>query len=96
MRRHKVFSYILTLALLFLLGVTPVWAEFSVQCPPDEDGIDTDGDGDAGNDHVCIHLSAGDGVVTMGDGTDAYIFGFASQRFDNANPQATPVVFQPG
>jgi FtsP/CotA-like multicopper oxidase with cupredoxin domain len=85
-----------TLALLFCLGVMPAWAEFSVQCPLDEDGIDTDGDGVVDNDNVCVHLSAGDGLVRMADGTDAYIFGFASQRFDNANPQATPVVFRPG
>ena len=96
MRRHKVFSIMSTLAVLFCLGVIPVWAEFSVQCPPDEDGIDTDGDTIVDNDNVCVHLSAGDGLVRMADGTDAYIFGFASQRADNANPQATPVVFRYG
>jgi FtsP/CotA-like multicopper oxidase with cupredoxin domain len=92
MRQHKVFSVILALALLFFLGAMPAWAEFSVQCPPDEDGIDTDGDGVVDNDHVCVHLSSGDGYAKMGDDRDSYIFGFASHQ----NNPADPVVYQPG
>ncbi|MBE0576912.1 MAG: multicopper oxidase domain-containing protein [Desulfuromonadales bacterium] len=91
MRHHRAFSIISILALLFCLGVMPAWAEFSVQCPPDVDGIDTDGDGDVNNDHVCVHLSSGDGFIKMADGRDSYIFGFASHRLANSDP----VVFQP-
>lgn len=47
-----------------------------IQCPPDIDGIDTDGDGIVDNDHVCIHLGAGDGFVKMADGRLQYCFGF--------------------
>ncbi|RJO74251.1 MAG: hypothetical protein C4523_00970 [Myxococcales bacterium] len=51
-------------------------AEVVSQCPSDTDGIDTDLDGDPDNDHVCYHLSAGDGFVTMADGRLQYMFGF--------------------
>ncbi len=47
-----------------------------VQIPPDEDGLDSDGDGDAANDHMYLLLSAGDGFSTMGDGYEQYTFGF--------------------
>ena len=47
-----------------------------VQCPPDTDGLDTDGDGITDNDNVCLHLTAGDGLVKMADGMDLYCFGF--------------------
>lgn len=46
------------------------------QCPPDTDGIDTDGDGNPDNDTLCLHLSAGDGFVNMADGKLLYMFGF--------------------
>ena len=59
-------------------------AEVVIQCPPDTDGIDTDGDGDPANDVVCRHVSAGDGFVTMADGTPLYTFGFGN--LDNAPP----------
>ncbi len=65
------------LTLIFLVGMADqAGAEVFTQCPPDTDGIDTDGDGDADNDNVCVHLSAGDGFVTMADGKPLYIFGF--------------------
>jgi FtsP/CotA-like multicopper oxidase with cupredoxin domain len=48
-----------------------------IQCPPDEDGVDTDGDTIDDNDNVCIHVTAGDGFVNMADGRLQYMFGFA-------------------
>ena len=54
----------------------PVQAAINVECPPDSDGIDTDGDGIVDNDHACIHLAATDGFAKMGDGKILYTFGF--------------------
>ncbi len=44
--------------------------------PADTDGVDTDGDGIVNNDHHYVHLTAGDGFVTMADGNELYSFGF--------------------
>jgi FtsP/CotA-like multicopper oxidase with cupredoxin domain len=62
---------------LTLCVVMPLAAKVVIQCPPDTDGVDTDGDGDPNNDVVCMHLAAGDGFCTMADGSVQYIFGFA-------------------
>jgi FtsP/CotA-like multicopper oxidase with cupredoxin domain len=51
-------------------------AAVSVECPPDTDGVDTDGDTIVDNDHVCIHLAATDGFSKMADETILYNFGF--------------------
>ncbi|MBP7747691.1 MAG: multicopper oxidase domain-containing protein [Phycisphaerae bacterium] len=63
-----------------LLGLAwplpPVRAEIFTQCPPDTDGIDTDGDGIVDNDTVCLHMTAGDGFINMADGRPQYTFGF--------------------
>ncbi|HUW62024.1 MAG TPA: SdrD B-like domain-containing protein [Candidatus Bathyarchaeia archaeon] len=50
-----------------------------IQCPPDTDGIDTDGDGIVDNDNVCLHITAGDGFIKMADGKVLYCFGFHDQ-----------------
>lgn len=64
----------------------PNTESYLVQCPPDTDGIDTDGDGIVDNDHVCMHISSGDGIVKTADRDrtgadpekgDLYCFGFA-------------------
>jgi hypothetical protein len=47
-----------------------------VQIPPDEDGIDSDGDGIPDNDNRYLLLGAGDGFSTMADGYEQYIFSF--------------------
>jgi FtsP/CotA-like multicopper oxidase with cupredoxin domain len=57
-------------------------ADAFVQCPgdnnadaiPDVTVQDSEG---VDRDITCMHLSAGDGFVTMADGSEAYIFGFA-------------------
>jgi hypothetical protein len=54
----------------------PMLAPVFEPMPADVDGIDTDGDGIATNDHRYVHLTAGDGFVTMADGTELYSFGF--------------------
>ena len=47
--------------------------------PPDTDGVDTDGDGNASNDVVYINLAAGDGFAKMADSNELYTFGFSDQ-----------------
>ena len=60
--------------LTFFVGMAhQAGAEVFTQCPPDIDGIDTDGDTIVDNDNVCIHLSSGDGFVTMADGYPTYL-----------------------
>lgn len=60
------------------LCIAPVSAAVFSQCPPDTDGVDTDGDGIVDNDHVCMKLAAGDGFVNMADGRLMYMFGFGN------------------
>jgi FtsP/CotA-like multicopper oxidase with cupredoxin domain len=78
------FSVLSLITLLLLLGTTPGHADYSDQCPPDTDGKDTDGDGIDDNDHVCIHLGAGDGYAVMADGYPQYIFSFS--QFTGVDP----------
>ncbi len=59
---------LLLVPLWLALASGPAHAAVSTQCPPDTDGVDTDGDGNPANDIVCIHLAAGDGFVNMADG----------------------------
>jgi len=73
MRRPTGITF-LVVALGFLLGASPAFP-VKWECP-----LDTNGDGI--RDIVipgvkCMHLAAGDGFVTMGDGTPMYILGFA-------------------
>jgi hypothetical protein len=63
-------------AVLLLWGGGGLRADVLVQEPPDTDEIDTDGDGIVDNDNVFLHMSAGDGFVTMADGRSVYCFGF--------------------
>jgi FtsP/CotA-like multicopper oxidase with cupredoxin domain len=64
----------LVVALGFLLWAPPAYP-VRWDCPEDLDG---DGIRDIDIPGVqCMHLAAGDGFVTMGDGSQMYIFGFA-------------------
>jgi FtsP/CotA-like multicopper oxidase with cupredoxin domain len=75
------------LALLTILAVvTPAGAQegaLYVQCPGDTDGnaVPNGPVPDANNDGVpdvkCMHITGGDGFVTMADGRLQYIFGFS-------------------
>jgi FtsP/CotA-like multicopper oxidase with cupredoxin domain len=71
----------LLMAGLLLFATMPAGAAVLVQCPGDKDGSaivgDAPGEGSANPDIRCMHLSAGDGFATMGDGTTRYIFSFA-------------------
>jgi FtsP/CotA-like multicopper oxidase with cupredoxin domain len=66
----------LLLTVVLLLWSIQAYGDVNPQFIPDTDGIDTDGDGDPNNDHVFIHLAAGDGFVNMADGKLQYIFSF--------------------
>ncbi len=68
-----------------MAGMPPT--TIKLQCPPDTDGIDTDGDGIVDNDNVCLHLGAGDGFVKMADGKVIYCFGFSD--LTNVAPENT-------
>jgi FtsP/CotA-like multicopper oxidase with cupredoxin domain len=63
---------LLPTAVILALAPAVVSAAVNVQCPGDPDG-------EAVTDQPntkCMHLSAGDGFATMGDGTTRYIFNF--------------------
>lgn len=47
--------------------------------PIDDDGVDTDGDGNVSNDVAYVHLAASDGFSKMADGNELYTFGFSDQ-----------------
>jgi len=69
------------MAALLIVGVIaglaiPLEAAVKTQYVPDTDPEDSDGDGDPFNDHVLLHMAAGDGFANMADGKLQYIFGF--------------------
>ncbi|ORJ52819.1 multicopper oxidase domain-containing protein [Geothermobacter hydrogeniphilus] len=66
------------IALLLLVGVGSSQAVYRQQCPPDTDGVDTDGDGIVDNDNICVQIGGGDGYAVMGDGRHLYTFGFSA------------------
>ena len=71
---------LLPLAITLALGSSAVSAAVLVQCPGDKNGDAIIGNGEGDPDHPnakCMHLTAGDGFTTMGDGTTRYIFSFA-------------------
>jgi FtsP/CotA-like multicopper oxidase with cupredoxin domain len=74
-RTERFLIYGVSMCLAFF-GPAPAFAEIFSQCPADTDGIDTDGDGIANNDHLCLHVTSGDGFIRMGDGRIQYMFGF--------------------
>jgi FtsP/CotA-like multicopper oxidase with cupredoxin domain len=65
---------------LAILGLpATVLADAFVQCPGDinSDAVPDGPDADFPN-AVCMHLTAGDGFITMADGEETYMFGFAN------------------
>ena len=76
MRRRKAKYIALLLMAMLLFGANQTYGGITSQFVPDTDGIDTDGDGDPNNDHVYMHLSAGDGFVNMADGRLQYMFSY--------------------
>ena len=77
MRRRNIEYIILLLVATMLFGPGRAYGDINSQFVPDTDGIDTDGDGNPNNDHVFVHLAAGDGATNMADGKFQYIFSFA-------------------
>jgi len=67
MNKIKISIVLFLAAFLLFLGVGPSQAEVFVQC----------GEGNPNPNKVCKNISAGDGFITMADGTVLYIFGFA-------------------
>jgi FtsP/CotA-like multicopper oxidase with cupredoxin domain len=70
---------LLPLAVSLALGSGAVSAAVQVQCPGDKDG---DAAWDTGNESQpagvkCMHVTAGDGFATMGDGKRTYMFSYA-------------------
>lgn len=76
MNRIRLYHRLGLLVCFLVVGVSPAVADVFSQCPPDTDGIDTDGDGDPNNDNVCMHITGGDGFLNMADGRLLYMFGF--------------------
>lgn len=79
MNKNTLNIALLPLAIALALSTTAVSAAVQVQCPGDKDGSAVIGDagGETANSDVkCMHLSAGDGYATMGDGSARYIFSF--------------------
>jgi len=77
MKRIRLYRVCGLLMMVLAVAAAPAVADVWSQCPPDTDGVDTDGDGIDDNDHVCLHVSAGDGFINMGDGRLTYTFGFS-------------------
>jgi FtsP/CotA-like multicopper oxidase with cupredoxin domain len=77
MSRMKQLSVLPLIVLLLVCLTVPAEAIYQQQCPPDVDGLDSDGDGIVNNDHVCIQIGSGDGFATMADGYSQYTFGFS-------------------
>jgi len=75
----KVSFFIMPMVLAILMAASPpnTWGDSVVQCPED-----VDGDGDLSNNPdlpniQCMHLTGGDGWITMADGREIYVFGFS-------------------
>ncbi|RDH85740.1 MAG: hypothetical protein DIZ80_02095 [endosymbiont of Galathealinum brachiosum] len=80
MKKDHIKIALLPLAIGLIFGSSHLSAAVQVQCPGDRDGSAVIGDagGETANPDIkCMHLSAGDGYATMGDGTSSYIFSFA-------------------
>ena len=89
MSTNKFRKNLRALAAVAALGVSS-WAHAAVfvQCGPGNNGVDTDGKILAvqpSSDVQCMHLSAGDGFISMADGRSMYTFGFADVSHMPAN-----------
>ena len=75
----KISKRLILMAGLILMWTYPAIAAVNTQCPGDNNGDSViDGNGDPNHPNAkCLHLAAGDGFVTMADGTEQYMFGFA-------------------
>src|SRR3990172_577758 len=78
MRPRRMILMMVLPLLVITFPALPASAAISVQCPGDTDGdaVWAAPEAQPGNT-VCIHLTAGDGFVTMADGKLQYMFGFS-------------------
>ncbi len=94
MKREWLHKTLMLAVAAFVLGSMPATAgHINVQCPGDNDGdAKWDSPGETQPPGVkCMHLAAGDGFVSMADGTPLYMFGF-----DDATGQAPETVMDLG
>lgn len=79
MERKWLYTTLMAVAVLLVLGTAPAGAShINVQCPGDDNGNALqDGSEVWPANQKCMHLTSGDGYVTMADGTVMYMFGFA-------------------
>ena len=77
-RRAALATAAISMGLLLSAGSA---AAFEYYCPEDTDG---DGISDA-PDVKCLHLAGSDGLITMGDGKELYVFGFSNVSGDTAD-----------
>jgi len=81
-------SFFMT-ALLALIWAGSAGAAVLVQCPGDINGDAVVDNVDPTRNVKCMHLGAGDGAITLGDGRPMYIFSFSNLTGIADNP-ATP------
>jgi len=80
MERKWLYTTLMAVAVLLVLNAAPAGAShINVQCPGDTDGDAAwNSPGESKPDDVeCMHLTSGDGYITMADGRVMYMFGFA-------------------
>lgn len=78
MRKYSILAVSLG-SMLYMMTAPAAHAGISVQCPGDLDGSATwEGVEVQPPNTKCMHLSAGDGYITMADGLPLYIFGFSN------------------
>ncbi|MEX1311282.1 MAG: multicopper oxidase domain-containing protein [Candidatus Sulfomarinibacteraceae bacterium] len=88
MERKWLYTTLMAVAVLLVLIAAPAGAShINVQCPGDTNGNALQDGGEVWPaNQKCMHLTSGDGYVTMADGTVMYMFGFADATgWDPAN-----------
>ncbi len=79
MERKWLYTTLMAVAVALVLGTAPASAShINVQCPGDTNGNALQDGGESWPaNQKCMHLTSGDGYVTMADGRVMYMFGFA-------------------
>ncbi len=79
MERKWLYTTLMAVAVALVLGTAPASAShINVQCPGDTNGNALQDGGESWPaNQKCMHLTSGDGYITMADGRVLYMFGFA-------------------
>jgi FtsP/CotA-like multicopper oxidase with cupredoxin domain len=88
MERKWLYTTLMAVAVALVLGTAPAFAShINVQCPGDTNGNALQDGGEVWPaNQKCMHLTSGDGYITMADGRPMYMFGFADATgWDPAN-----------